>query len=288
MKLSEWMDLARPDDPRREQPRGFDGIRAIGTNGLPWFAKWISYETPAWKRAFLNSKYSRSTPKPVIRMLRKPLDFARTSSQQLISLGPVSIPCLAKLMDRYPGDSSRLAVQALGRIGKDAVPLLLGVATNRAKPIEFRRLALDTIFTKRYPNPMRLRQLIMNTNTITPEMIPYAQADENDTSSLIPILIPCLHENGLEDSTIRLLGRLGLNSDTAFQLFANAITAKGPEVRIAAVRWGALFKSNAYRTTPELIKSFNDPEPRVRQEATNALERISPQVLSEGSSDVVR
>jgi hypothetical protein len=299
-KLSEWMNLARvgtfserlkriieraqathKEDPRDSPEAAAEAIEHIGTNGLPWFAKWMSYDTPKWKRAFLQSKYAKTAPKSVMRFIMTPIIRADQSREQLVFLGSNSVPYLVPIMDRYPADSSQVAVRALGQIGESALPPLLGVATNRAKPIQFRRLLLNTISTKNLPYPMRLRRLIMNTNTISPEMIPYAPRDQDDTSSLIPILMPCLQENGLEDSTIRLLGRLGLTADTAFQVFTNTITAKNPEVRIAAVRWAALFKSNANRATPQLIKAFNDPEIRVRQEATNALEKIAPEVLSD-------
>jgi HEAT repeat protein len=65
--------------------------------------------------------------------------------------------------------------------------------------------------------------------------------------------------------------------------FRDAITANSVDVRIAAVRWAALFKSNAPRATPELIKCFNDPDLAVRKEATNALEKIAPALAPSAS-----
>jgi hypothetical protein len=278
-KLSKWMDLARSDDPRNLQADALQAIRSIGTNGLPWFAKWMNYETPAWKRAFLRSKYANTAPKRVMRVLVKPLDFAAQSRQELIALGPVSVPWLAPMMDRYPSTTSRLAIDSLGRLGESALPSLVAVATNRAKPIQFRRLVLDTISTENKGIPVPpVRSPV---NPIWQQTLGYIPWQQSYSSSLIAILMPCLHERGLEVSTVRVLGRLGLTADTAFQVFTNGITAKNVEVRIAAVRWAALFKSNTARATPELIKCFNDSELAVRRETTNALQKIAPEVLTD-------
>jgi hypothetical protein len=275
-KLSEWMDLARPDDPRNQQQLAGEAIEHIGTNGLPWFAKWVTYSTPKWKHAFLRSKYAKTAPKTVMRVIMKPIIRADQSHAQMVFLGSPSVPYLARIMDRYPADSSKVAIAMLGQIGESALPPLLAVATNRPKPIQLRRLVLDTMSFANQPRPMPHLPSPGN-RPIWPGSFPYTPEDPNYSSSLIPILMPCLHEKGLEDSTIRVLGRLGLTADTAFQVFTNGITAKNVDVRIAAVRWAALFKSNSPRSTPELIKCFNDPDPAVRKEATNALQKIAPE-----------
>jgi hypothetical protein len=186
---------------------------------------------------------------------------------------PLSDTCPDSLGAGGEGRGAKVAIATLGRIGETALPPLLGVATNRAKPTQFRRLVLDTISPRNF-------RFVGFQHTPIQDTLP----DHNDTSSLIPILLPCLHEKGLEDSTIRLLGRLGLTADTAFQVFTNGITAKNVDVRIAAVRWAALFKSNAPRATPELIKCFNDPDAAVRRQASNALQKIAPDVLTNAFS----
>jgi HEAT repeats len=280
--LSEWMVLARPDDPRNQQQIAGEAIEHIGTNGLPWFAKWMTYNTPKWKRAFLRSKYAKTAPKTVIRVIIKPIIRADQSRAQMLFLGSPSVPYLIPVMDRYPADCSKAAISMLGQIAESALPPLLEVATNRAKPTEFRRMVLDTMSFANQPRPMPLKRSPQN-RPIWPGSLPYIPEDPNYSSSLIPILMPCLHEKGLEDSTIRLLGRLGLTADTSFQVFTNGITAKNVDVRIAAVRWAALFKSNSPRSTPELIKCFNDPDPAVRKEATNALQKIAPEFAPSAS-----
>jgi len=40
----------------------------------------------------------------------------------------------------------------------------------------------------------------------------------------------------------------------------------------------------APQATPNLIKSFNDPDPAVRKEVTNAVEKIAPEVLTNSLS----
>jgi len=199
----------------------------------------------------------------------------------LVILGSNSVPYLIPIMNGYPADSSKVAVQTLGSIGESALPPLLRVATNRTKLIQLRRLVLEELF---FANPTRRLPVVsQNILGIRQQRFEFMPEDRNYLSSLTPILIPCLHERGLEDSTIRVLGRLGFTVDTAFQVFTNAITAKNVDVRIAAVRWAALFKSNAPRATPELIKCFNDPDLAVRKEATNALQKIAPEVAPSAS-----
>src|SRR5262245_12996976 len=52
--LTEWLDIYEGGvigyikDPERQEAA--DALRNIGTNALPWLIKWISNESPNWRR----------------------------------------------------------------------------------------------------------------------------------------------------------------------------------------------------------------------------------------------
>jgi hypothetical protein len=73
-KLGEWLTLCRDyrggDYSQLQSAQG--AVRKIGTNGLPWLVKWMSYDTPKWKSSLFASKYSRWVPKPIREIMVRP------------------------------------------------------------------------------------------------------------------------------------------------------------------------------------------------------------------------
>jgi hypothetical protein len=59
--LSEWLErysVSASGYQRSENFRAIQAIQRIGTNAIPFFLRWIQYETPGWRK-FLNSLAGR-------------------------------------------------------------------------------------------------------------------------------------------------------------------------------------------------------------------------------------
>src|ERR1043166_5371247 len=126
-KLSEWIqDYAFVmDDGHRET----EAIYHIGTNALPWLIKWTLYEEPTWKTCT-----KRVLPRSLWDTLNS---FDRMPSRAIAvrafsALGDAARPAIGPLAAAV--DSSRrglwakqAAVEALSRIGNEAIPALLRI-----------------------------------------------------------------------------------------------------------------------------------------------------------------
>jgi len=185
-------------------------------------------------------------------------------SEFLVKLDIPQSPELTTIIGNYPADSSRRAIISLGQVGGDAGMPLLEVATNKANALQLRQWAFDALAYGKFPK---------------------FETDEEHMSPLFPILIPCLHENGLEQPTMRLVMHLGMTPDVALYISTNAITSPSAEVRVLAIHWGARIATNTTQLLPGLKKCLQDSDMNVRQEATNALQKIAPEVLTNGVKD---
>lgn len=260
-KLSEWLELSRSVD-RSDRSSAEDAVRKIGTNALPWLVKWLNYDTPAWKNMLGNFWPFNRAPRRVQKMIWARENRSWHASRGfgiLRGRGSPAIPDLARMITNYPGQSSWLAIDSLGQIGGDAIWPLFQVATNKANAIQLRQFAFGALATGRFPK---------------------VETDEEHMSPLFPLLIPCLHENGLEEPTMRLIGRLSLTPDVALYISTNAITSPSAEVRVQAIHWGAKIATNTAPLIPEFKKCLQDSDMKVRQEATNAFKKIAPEMLT--------
>jgi len=263
-KLSEWLELCQAPDPSTPQ----DAVRNIGTNALPWLVRWLNHDTPAWKNKLRKFKFFDRAPQRLQMMIwaRERRSWHASEGFRILrGIGHPAIPELTRIIDNYPADSSRHAIYSLGQVGGDAVWPLLEVATNKANAVQLRQCAFDALATGKFPK---------------------VETDEEHMSPLFPILIPYLHEKGLEQPTMRLIGHLVLTPDVALYVSTNAVTSPSAEVRVSAIQWGAKIATNTAQLILELKKCLQDSDMNVRQEATNALQKIAPEVLTTGVKDL--
>ena len=267
-KLSEWLEFSR--NLRAADPVGRsaqDQVRQIGTNALPWLVRWLNYDTPPWKDKLRRTKFFDHMPQPLQRLiLKREIHSANAYEGFRILCGTASpaIPDLAGMITNYPRLSAQFALLSLSQIGDDAIWPLLEVATNKARPFPLRDVAFNAITSGKFPK---------------------FETDENHMSPLVPVLIPYLHENGMENPTMRLLSRLGMTPNVAFYVFTNAVTARSAEVRVWAVHWVGKFGTNAAQACPELKKCLQDSDAKVRQETINVLLKIAPEALTNSAKD---
>lgn len=128
--LSYWLSMAEPVDT-------IVAVHAIGTNAIPVLLTWISYETPAWRRALaglalkynLEQLFNRLNPAAPQKAL-KAFSLLRTNALP-------AMPALVKLTQEtnHPEAATR-ATYALCFLGPKALPHLADVlaSTNTTAP----------------------------------------------------------------------------------------------------------------------------------------------------------
>jgi hypothetical protein len=139
-KLSEWVNTLTSSDNAAGQAQAKEAIRAIGTNGIPLYLEWISYQSGLWNR-FQNQigaqarKWLSVEGSPDERARRRVL-VAVSAFEDLGALGAPAVPMLvayATNAARGDSDSQRVAITAntiLANMGTAAAPEVLSLMTN--------------------------------------------------------------------------------------------------------------------------------------------------------------
>src|SRR6266576_120590 len=115
-------------------------VRAIGTNALPYYLKWICYEPPSWRRTLRLKLPPRLANNPMVDnwLEGAAARRARYAGEGIGILGTKAvsaIPALDALMkDRARPKSSFHAIMALGSIGEQAVPVLMAALADPQQP----------------------------------------------------------------------------------------------------------------------------------------------------------
>jgi hypothetical protein len=111
-RLSEWLDrygwTTRVPEATPEVRRAGIAIREIGTNGLPWLLRWVSYEDPDWLKQVARSS-SRMPAAFQSRFLYEQLGRYDARGWKAVSalglLGDQAAPALPSL-ERFAGDTN--------------------------------------------------------------------------------------------------------------------------------------------------------------------------------------
>ncbi len=115
-------------------------VRAIGTNALPYYLKWICYESPSWRRTLRLKLPARMAFNPIVDnwLEGAAARRARYAGEGIGILGTKAvsaIPALEALMkDRTRPESSFHAIMALGSIGEQSVPVLMAALADPQQP----------------------------------------------------------------------------------------------------------------------------------------------------------
>jgi hypothetical protein len=108
--LSEWLGTAQIGKLRgassSEAREAAEAIRQIGTNALPFLVRWISYETPAWRRQIYGALFSltpTSRDNPFVRSVlgakTEERSWQAMSGFEILSAeASPAVPDLARLM----------------------------------------------------------------------------------------------------------------------------------------------------------------------------------------------
>jgi HEAT repeat protein len=264
-KLSEWLKICCDNraGSSYSQSQSLESarkaVRKIGTNGLPWLVKWINYDTPKWKSALLYSKIYRWMPTSIRDPMVRPILQAQRAREGFNILGTAAspvIPELLRMTDRWPRVSSVYAISAIRGCDAqpDALSALIAIATDHSRPLEARRTAL---------------QAIVNVHSV-----------EKYESWVVPAILPCVQEQEMAESAVRALASFKISPDVGVPVMTTATVAKSAEVRVWAVVALGRYGTNATPAIPALLHAVHDSDPRVQQEATDALKAIAPEALT--------
>jgi HEAT repeat protein len=253
--LSEWVRRFHWSSNEDRKEAG-EAIRQIGTNALPYLLEAIQCEVPHWKqtvRMAIERIPWRLQPRGL--WLSQPDDTASAAANAFIPLGAeaqCAIPELIGILnDPKHFHTAPRAAFALGAIGKPALGPLLNVVTNGR--IQIRSFAITAIGS-------------MGTNA----------------APALPLFIKHLKHQDLPLAYSAALALGTMKTDPAIVLpaLANALQDPRPPVRMAAVRSLGDLGEGARSATANVLAAFSDIEWQVRLNATNALQKIAPEVLT--------
>jgi hypothetical protein len=247
----------------RTRPQKYEVVAAIGTNGLPFYLKWIQYHPSPWEvraREIIRKLppwFQRFSIAQSILSDEKPLLRAEGAANAFQTLGPgaaPAVPELTRLMNDplHPAVAAR-AIAALGPIGDDAVMPLLTCLTNVNRDTQLRNVIQHSL----------LRAAYVSTNA----------------SDAVPVLIPLVRNMDTLTAltAIELLGTLHLRPDLAVPVLTEAVLHARADMREHAAAALGQFGTNAMPALRALEKAADDPDPVVADAAKAAIVKIAPE-----------
>lgn len=262
-KLRDWlwtyMNHTKTDPAAQEAT---NAIHHIGTNALPFLVRWTDYKPSPWRQKWATIVMGIPLPFPrsyVVAHILGQGEFLITISTAgfriLREEAAPAVPALTRLLNDWNAEKrTDCASMALILVGKDGLPPLVAVVTNKAVPVPNRRWTAE-LMTSPFAN--------FGTNALW----------------AVPILLPCLKDAPVSDCVGELLAKWRLAPDQVVPALARCLRSPDHYVRAGAARALGEFGSEASSAAPDLLAATADIDPAVRGAATNALQIISPEVL---------
>ena len=253
--LSEWLDLGRSDINPAQRTHA---VQQIGTNALPFLLAWIQDQPSPFELTLsdwlwrLHITYRRAErPRSAF------FGFAALQEQ-----AKPAIPALALLVDST-NRTEFWAIQALGVIGKDALPILVDVVTNSLAHTNADRRDVGKAFRH------------LGTNAFPAKSSLLAHIRDPDVQ--------------VATASIFALGKLGAiqstkglppesTADIVPALCTN-LAATNTDILFETIDALAELRSNARPAVPLLLQKLTYPDSAIRAWTTNALNQIDPQAL---------
>lgn len=256
-KLSWWL----------EQNKGgstVEAVKEIGTNGLPFLVGWIRYEPPAWHNDLVRAT-RRLSPQASHWFYEK--TGAKLNRQQnavwaFAILGAQAAPAIPELLElvRNSNGNTRIATAALfalADIGDAAVPIVLDVLTNAPA----------------YPriDPRNLGGVLEGPIT--------------NKAPLVPVLISCLRSTNrqMAGNAVTMLGSLHTEHATTVPALISLLRdVDDPVLQYRTIAALERFGPEARPAIPQLTQLHHSKNERLRIAADHALNRIAPEVFTNG------
>lgn len=243
-----------------------DALMAVGPDALPAFTNLLA-----------NSKYPQTGN--LIGALANSVYSERIKPEQAAA----TLPYLVRVYRSSDTHGGWYAAQALGAIHQQpelCVPLLVDGLTNSTP--SFRAAcaqSLGAFGAAAAPHAARLADLFAHTDLQTRLAICQSMANFNSAAEIaVPVLIRGLVDTNDVVRTFSAsgLGQLGVLPDQAAPALITASEVdRNPNVRLMAVQSLGMFPSHPTNALFAIQRACLDPDPAVRQCATNALKRFS-------------
>jgi len=264
-KLSEWIRIyEKGTEPYAKSADVFEAdnaikaVCAIRDEVLPWGLRKIQEPKPEWEHRamlFMEGRVNirRWCPSWVwVRFYREP---ANEGVACLMMLGTNLVPAFPVLENIATNQASETrtaerAVGAIGAAGAEGFPVLRRVATN-----QFGNARVSAI--------LRIGRF-------------------GDLAT--PVFATCVEDRDTDVKLRSMWGIRELRLDPAecIPALTNQLHHSEPMVRSVAVDTIANFGPEARAVLPSLLEALDDSDSSVRASATNALERVAPEVLTNG------
>ncbi len=267
-KLSDWLreynNQWPPWAPGAISQEAVDAVRHIGTNALPFLVKWIrdDKDVPKWKTKLYdiaytcNSRFARTKALEIIAQ-RQLLAYRATWGFEILGQSAgAAIPELTQVARDGNAESAFGALTALSYVGKESIPSLLALANDRN--FKSRIQAIGALGG--------MRRLGADAHPIVVCLIEHLK--EPDPK------IVC--------ATANVLGRLNLESEISVPALAGLLQSTDAGVRERGLANLRDFGDRARPILPQLLAALRDSNADVRRGATNALQIIAPEVLTNG------
>jgi len=261
--LSEWLTvyednrvgpLVKRDPELTKQAK--DAVLHIGTNALPLLVGWLDYEPEKWRyrAADVGAMLGGNRLMRIAagkRMVRS--GYALTAFEILGPQAAPAVPALTKLLTPWR-DRTDAALMALMFIGEAGFPPLVSVVTNKTAPLAYRISAAQ-----------RIAAPGMNPGT--------------NTAWAAPPLLSCIDEPTLAPLAFSALGDLKIEPALVVPILAQRLEDGNAVVAYAAAEALGKFGAAASNAVPDLVRALASKNVLVREQATNALIEIAPEVL---------
>ena len=260
-KLSKWLDVYGSPANAQDKMLATEAVRQIGTNAVPLLLKWTDYEPAPWRGMLATA----------VRKLPRALGGSDWLQKFIIGGGEAhcrqgmigfhilgatasgAVPELSERLRTRTSPSGGLCAYALGEIGKEGLPPLVEALTNIQALNRVDAVAAIGLY-------------IAPTNGV----------------NLVPVLARCFNDKDpvVAALSVRALGRLGIELDSAVPPLTNALKDLRPHVRVVAIQTVGDLGSRGRSAVPQLVHLLTDSDSGVRREATNTLQKVAPEALA--------
>jgi hypothetical protein len=238
-----------------------DAIRHIGTNAFPWLFAWMDCEPAAWRYKVgptfqkLPAWIRHSPPWLWLIGRDKANERSQNAGRAFAALGPMAAPVVPELTRRINQTNStfrrNVALIALSSLGPLAVPTMRSVLSNPERA-----------------GDLWVMECIRNMGT--------------NARPLVPLLVQNVqHTNWFAaGENVRMLGHLKMEPELVVPALTKGLKDVRYEVRRQIADALREFGQLARPSVPALLEALNDSDLDARRNATNALMRIAPEVLT--------
>ena len=246
---------------QRDGPKNAaNAIAGLGTNALPWLIKWIRYKESPWRTKVAD--LAEKIPLELVQdyaesHIRRPRAAARArgAAKSIGMLGERAaraVPELARLVNEGAPDMAVVAAYALGPLGTNSLPVLLGVIRNREHPC--RR---DCIIA-----------------------LSFMPGVTNVSSEVVPVLAECVTDTtnaGVAELAVLVLGDLKGEPSISVPALVTGLKSTDSSVRKSSAEALMWFGRKALIAIPALTNALSDGSSDVRVSAGYALRQIAPE-----------